>query len=239
MEYRVVDAGRGWSWITEGFALFRKSPLIWILLFILFAVINGALGYVPVLGAIAVYLLYPPLIVGFVIGCRAQDAGGELEVGHLLEGFRGDLTPLLAVGGLYLAGTFLIVVLLLVGFGASALTALLSAGSSPAGLAIGLGSALIMLLVALALSIPLVMGVWFAPMLVAFNKAPPVAAYKLSFSACLGNWLPFLVYGLALLILVFIAAIPFGLGFLVLGPTAIASLHTSFKDIFGAAAGPA
>ncbi|HEV7821153.1 MAG TPA: hypothetical protein VGO84_08220, partial [Burkholderiales bacterium] len=31
-EARSVEAGRGWEWIAEGFALFKKQPGTWILI---------------------------------------------------------------------------------------------------------------------------------------------------------------------------------------------------------------
>jgi uncharacterized membrane protein len=44
--------------------------------------------------------------------------------------------------------------------------------------------------------------------------------------------MPFLVYGLIAFGLALIAAIPFGLGFLLLGPVLIAAVYWSYRDIF-------
>jgi len=55
---------------------------------------------------------------------------------------------------------------------------------------------------------------------------------KASFVACLKNVVPFLVYSVILLPLAFVASIPLGLGWLVLGPVMAASLYTSYRDIF-------
>jgi uncharacterized membrane protein len=76
------------------------------------------------------------------------------------------------------------------------------------------------------------MALWFAPSLVVFNNLKPVDAMKASFLACLKNIVPFLLYGIVLIVLCFVAAIPLGLGFLVLGPVAIASIYTGYRDIF-------
>ena len=99
--------------------------------------------------------------------------------------------------------------------------------------ALGL-SFMLAVLVGLALALPVYMALWFAPSLIVFNNLKPVDAMKASFLACLKNIVPFLIYGVILLVLCFVAAIPFGLGFLVLGPVAIASIYTGYRDIFAA-----
>jgi uncharacterized membrane protein len=108
-------------------------------------------------------------------------------------------------------------------------------GGSP-GLHIGaMGvSFMLAILVVLALAVPLYMALWFAPSLIVFNNLKPVDAMKTSFFACLKNFMPFLLYGVIMLVLCFIAAIPFALGFLVLGPVAIASIYASYRDVFAA-----
>jgi uncharacterized membrane protein len=57
---------------------------------------------------------------------------------------------------------------------------------------------------------------------------------KTSFYACLKNIVPFLIYGVIAVVLCLIAAIPFGLGFLVVGPVLFASIYTGYRDIFTA-----
>ena len=97
--------------------------------------------------------------------------------------------------------------------------------------ALGLGL-IFALLVAAALSIPLLMAYWFAPALVALNGYSAFEAMKTSFFACLKNILPFLVYGLVGMVLGVIAMIPLGLGWFVLAPVGIASMYSSYRDIF-------
>ena len=68
--------------------------------------------------------------------------------------------------------------------------------------------------------------------LIVLHEMPPVAALKASFYGCLRNWLPFLVYGVVLFVFCLVAAIPAGLGFLVLVPVIAASVYTAYRDIF-------
>jgi uncharacterized membrane protein len=84
----------------------------------------------------------------------------------------------------------------------------------------------------LAFSLPLVMAVWFAPALVVLRGAEPWAAMKLSFSGCMKNVVPFLLYGLIGIPLAIVASIPLMLGWFIVGPVAIASVYTSYCDIF-------
>lgn len=87
----------------------------------------------------------------------------------------------------------------------------------------------------LLLGVPITLSIGFASALLVFNRLPPVDALKASCHACLKNFLVFLVYGLISLILCFFAALPIGLGFLVLGPVLAGSVYASYRDIFIAA----
>lgn len=84
----------------------------------------------------------------------------------------------------------------------------------------------------LLLGVPITLSIGFASALLVFNRLPPVDALKASCHACLKNFLVFLVYGLISLILCFFAALPIGLGFLVLGPVLAGSVYASYRDIF-------
>ena len=88
------------------------------------------------------------------------------------------------------------------------------------------------MLIGAALMLPVLMAVWFAPALVVFHGRDAVQALKESFIGCLKNILPFFVYGLVMFVFGILASIPFGLGWLVLGPVLAASVYTSYKDIF-------
>ena len=93
-------------------------------------------------------------------------------------------------------------------------------------------------LVMLALSIPLLMGVWFAAPLVMLHDGRPVDAFKASFFGCLKNVVPFLVYGVIAFFAAIIATLPILLGWLVLGPVIMGSMYAGYRDIF-TEAGPA
>jgi uncharacterized membrane protein len=67
---------------------------------------------------------------------------------------------------------------------------------------------------------------------VALNEVPVLRALQLSFLGCWRNILPFLVYGLVALGLVFVGSIPFGLGLLVVFPLLTIAIYLAYRDIY-------
>ena len=228
---RAVEAGRGWTWIADGFGLFKKAPGMWIALVIVLFVILVVLAFIPLLGAVATFLLMPLFLGGLMLGCRALQGGGELELGHLFAGFKEHTGNLIVLGALSIAGWIIVMLPVIAIVGAGAIFGMMR-GDAAGAAAMG-GSFVLAWLVAMALSIPIYMALWFAPALVVLRGLAPVAAVKESFFGCLKNVVPFLIYGIVLLVLGIVAAIPLGLGWLVLGPVAVASIYVAYRDIYG------
>jgi uncharacterized membrane protein len=167
---------------------------------------------------------------GIVIGCKALDTGGELEIGHLFAGFRERTGTLVGVGALYLAASLVImlVVGLIMGVG---MFTMMGGGDPQAMAAMGITMVLAML-VMFALLLPAIMAIWFAAPLVVFHEHGAIDAMKASFFGCLKNILPFLWYGVILFVFSIFASLPLLLGWLVLGPVLAASIYTSYRDIY-------
>jgi len=229
-EGRTVAAGRGWDWIVDAFALFRRQPGMWILIVLLAGILFIAISIVPVLGSLASALLFPVFAGGVMLGCRDLDQGGPLEIAHLFAGFKDKAGNLVMVGVFNLVGWVIIAFAVAAVAGGGVLMGVMRGGIEGAGLSIA--SMLIAALLVAALSVPLYMATWFAPALIVLGDLAPVAAVKVSFFACLRNWIPFLVYSVVLLLACVVAAIPAGLGFLVLIPVLAASVYTAYRDIF-------
>lgn len=243
MDARVVAAGRGWQWLIEGYGLFRMSPALWLVLTIVIALMWAVSFIIPALGPLLFNLLSPALFAGLMIGCRALESGKPLEFAHLFAGFRQHAAPLVTVGGVYLVGTVIVVGIVLVIAGDSMLPPVLSKPETDIET---LRAAARKMMFAFALGavfyLPLLMLIWFAPMLVVLGGVAPVAAMKLSFTACLSNTVPFLVYGAAILLAWIILSLPAALGsagavlaiaLLVASiPVLICSAYASYKDIF-------
>jgi len=234
MPARVVRAGAGVDWISDGWALFRKAPLMWIIFLVLFFLVHLGLGMVPWIGTLIGTIISPILMGGMALGCRSLETGGDLELEHLLAGFRRNTGPLVAVGLLYLVGELVLLSVFAMFAGMGLLTAVLS--GDEAAILSSLSSGLLFLalggLVTLALAIPLVAAYWFAPVLAMLHDVPAIPAMKESLFACLRNWLPMLVYGLVMLLLLVVAVIPLGLGLLVWAPLMFATIYTSYRSVF-------
>lgn len=238
---------RGWAWLREGLQLWRRNPAL--LTFATFGYLLSVIiiSLVPLLGQLAASLLMPALSVGVLNACRAVDAGRKAGPDVLFSGFRSNLQALVVVGGLYLAAT-LVVLLLVMLVDDGSLAAVMRGEDIDAQAADGasLGTTL---LLGLVLSTPVMMAYWFAPALAAWWKVPAPKAMFFSFYACLRNWRPFLAYAIALALfgavlpgvvigvlgllsptLGSLAALPIPL---IILPIVFASFYTATRDVFG------
>jgi len=226
-EGQAVPAGNGWTWITSAWGQFRANPGIWILVVVIFFVLALVIQIIPIVGPIAMALLGPVFVGGLMIGCRALEQGDALEVGHLFAGFRESTGKLVLIGVFSLVAFILVMVVVGLMLGGSILA--IAAGG---GADMNVTGMLLAVLVGFALALPIYMAMWFAPALVALQDMDVVAALKSSFFACLKNIVTFIVYGVIMFVLAIVASIPFGLGWLVLGPVLIASVYTAYRDIY-------
>lgn len=230
---RTVEAGRGVNWWTDAVTLFMKNPGMWIVLGLVLIVILTVLNFVPMLGGAASALLTPVFGGSWMLALRKQETGGALEVGDLFLGFKDALNPLLVLGALSLAAAAVLFVMMW-GVGIGAFMGMGTGAMHRSGLAVlaAAGAGMFAVLVALALIVPITMAFWFAPALVVFDGVAPVEALKSSFSACLRNLLPFLVYGALGLVATIVASIPAMLGWLLLLPLTGHSVYLSYRDIY-------
>ncbi|MEP6941351.1 MAG: BPSS1780 family membrane protein [Betaproteobacteria bacterium] len=236
---RSVPAGRGASWWGEAWRMFTPAVGIWLVITVILIVISLVMSLIPIVGNLAGQVLYPVFAGGLMLGCRAIDRGEPLTLNHLFAGFSQRAGPLFVVGLLYpgiaiaIGATVIGIVLVL--FGAAMFTALFTSAdafTSPAVLGGALMAITVASLLFLILFMPLVMAIWFAPALIVLRGREPWAAMKESFSGCLQNVVPFLLYGLIGIGLAIVATIPLALGWFVLAPLTIASIYTSYCDIF-------
>ena len=231
-EGHPVPAGHGWTWIASGWELFKRQPGIWVAIAIIAIVIVIAFYFMSAFGNILGLLFTPVFTAGFVIGAKALDEGRKLEIAHLFAGFTNRFGALIAVGAIYLALLLAIVVVSALATGMSVWVMLSASPDLTSATLSAMLSILLAWLIALALMVPVVMAVWFAPPLAVFNELGAFDALKASFVGCLKNTVPFLIYGLILLGFAVLASIPLCMGWLVLGPVIGASIYTSYRDIY-------
>ena len=246
---RVVPAKNGWSWLVRGFALFRKSPPMWLFLVFTYWIAATLLGQIRYVGPAASTVLLPVFFVSFMVMCAVLDRGGLLRPSLLFSGFRSGLGTLIALGALSLVS--IVVVLGIASLADSgALMTLILSGQQPSVEAMQDGSVLNAMLVAALAAPPVAMAFWFAPVLVAWSRIGAAQSLFYSFFAVWRNWRAFFVYGavLALAGAVFLIILTFAallaeekmqvlhslalILTLVSWPTLFASLYASYRDIF-------
>jgi len=233
LDPQARPAGQGWDWFRQGWGLFSQAPGLWIGIYLVLMGIMFGVALFPIVGTIAQNLLFPILGAGVMVGCDALRRGQPLEFAHLFAGFSRNSGQLVVLGVLYSVG---VLVVLLIAFvptiGLIGGLALFGAGD-PEVLINSIGMPILIgILLWVALLLPLVMAIWFAPALVILHDLPAIEAMRASFFGCLRNWLPFLVYSLVGLGLAVLATLPLLLGWLVLMPWMATSNYCAFREIY-------
>jgi uncharacterized membrane protein len=237
---RTVDMGRGLTWIQHGWTAFMQAPLMWIVNMVIFIVIYIVISSIPFVGALICHVLTAILGAGLMLAAHGLRSGRTMEATDLFGGFKAPLTsPLITTGVIYMAAWLTVYVIcglvFLAIFGMSGAVGTILSGDpgAIAGMLAGAGlGVLVVALLMVALSLPIVAAIWFAPALVAISNVAPVEALRASLFGCLRNILPSFIYGLIFLVLIIIGSIPFGLGLLVVLPLMITSTYAAYRDIF-------
>lgn len=235
---RKLSIGSGFSWFSGGFDLYRPEVFTFVLMTVVWFVVNVPLNFLPFLAQI----LGPVFLAGWMMAARSVDVGERATVEQLFGGFQYRFGSLLLVGIIPLAATLGILVLTMLAFGLSltlpgwdfmerGLTRFdpMNMPDIPAEMLAGV---LLTALVVLGLVTLLMMAVWFAPALVVFHELSAMDAMALSLRGCLANTWPFLSYGLLFLVLAVLATIPLGTGWLILFPVLMTSTYVAYRDIF-------
>lgn len=227
---REVDAGACFDWLHQGWAMFLANPGIWIGASILLLVILMAISIVPLFGQIAAHLLIPVFGAGMVQICKRLADGGQPEISDLFAGFRHNAGQLVMVGLFFALAVFSIAFLafLLVSGGILGGTVT----GRVAGFGIAFGGVMLAGLLVLMLSIPVIMATWYAPFLVYLHDMAPLDAMKASFAAGYKNWLAMVIFGIFLVVALFFAMLPLGLGMVLLLPVFSGAVYASYRDIF-------
>ncbi len=140
---------------------------------------------------------------------------------------------MLTLGAISIAFSLVLMLTLAAVMGGSAGTSALLGHDPETMHAQMMGAGLAGLLTVLLLSLVFLMAMLYAAPLVLFAGVPPMQSLKLSLKACLGNWLPLLIFGLILIPLAILASLPLMLGWLFLMPIIMIAIYASYRDIFG------
>ena len=169
MQARTLPAQRGWAWIIEGFMLWKRNPALITFLVFGYWLCLLVVAAVPFVGQVLMSLIMPALALGIYNGCKAvaenRKAGPEI----LISGFKQNLPEQIKIGGIYLAGTF--VVLGLTALVDGGILAELMLGKRKLDEATAEDPMLsVSLIVGTMCSTPLMMAYWFAPLLAGWGR---------------------------------------------------------------------
>lgn len=222
--------GHGMRWISSAFKLFKQDASMWIVTIIVAFIILLLMGAIPFLGSLASMALTYVWMGGLMLGCHAAYSGKSFDVKYLFAGFSNNLLKLVQLS---IIMSMLSMVIFALVIGPSNLEMILTLEQmAPAEQTQLVQVVSLKVLIALALLLPLTMAAWFAPVLIVIHNMSLLDAIKASASACVQNVMPFLLYGIVMLMFYIAALIPFMLGLLVFAPLIITSIYTSYRDIF-------
>ena len=233
MQSKSVSAGQGVEWFKCGWNLFKQDFGTWFIMLLIFIGIAIVLNLIPFIGGLAFAVISPVLVGGILYAASQMDQGQKIEIGHLTQGFKDKerMNKLLMLGVLTLVAQIILVFLAVIMLGGNAMmTAGESAEFDPATM-MTTGMSISMLLIMLVAML-IAMGFVYATPLVMLDGLSPVESIKTSFSACVQNILPLLVFGIIYILIAIIAMIPFGLGMLILIPVTFLAMYCSYKSIF-------
>lgn len=243
MNIRTVAPAYGWRWIVAGMQLFRRDPAQWLLLIGALFVASRLLFLLPLAPLLAV-LVAPHFLAGLAHGAQALEQKKPLRNGYLVSGFLSNAAPLLTIGAISLLGQVL-TLMVIVSIGGDAFSNIAKGISSGAGSPESMRAIqaeaprlMVAILAGFTVSLPLMMATWYAPLLVFFDELRPAAALYLSLLACIRNIMPLLVYGVVLIIPLYVftrIGLVLGqvdLGLWLLAPLIVPSIYASYRDLF-------
>ncbi len=248
----------GASWIVDGFKNFATSPFTWLLAVFLYLLMLGTLSMLPFVSIIST-IIAPIFMAGLMICAKQNKYNQQFSINNLFDGFRLNGGKLAGLGAIY----FGMIILIFMVFGAIMLVMVFSNVANIESLADPSNFSantvlifLLFLLIALAIMIPIIMAFWFAPALVIFHNIEIFDAIKLSFTGCMKNVMPYLIYSIVYIVVYLLAIIPVAIlaifldtndpnpilitlmvltgliEALILTATFITSLFASYEDIF-------
>ena len=199
------------SWLSEGFALFKNAPMFWVGCTFLWGIVSVILQIIPMIGSLISSIFSGIMYAFLMLAAHRVSHDEELSFAAVKE----DLKPnIVSVGILNILYGIIVA--------AVAFAAFAIAGDN---YMMGVSITMVVMIVA-------GMAFYFAPMLIAVNHLSIPEALKLSLIACIKNILPLIIFGILAIVLSFLGMIPLGLGLLVVMPLLILATYQAYSEIF-------
>lgn len=228
----------GWHWFGEGWRIFLLSPVMWLVLTLVWFILVITLHFLPYAGIPMIFLLTPALYAGFLYGARELDEGKDLEFRHL---FQGLLNKDSRVSFLLMGAVIALVALVLTAAGVQlggdtsvfAPPANIDPQSLTASEAVDPKPKIALFILHAAYSGFLISLLFlYSCPLMEFHLAKPKEAIKTSFEATLDNSRPLVLFSILYFVLGAICSATLGIGFLLLFPVTYCALYASYKSVF-------
>lgn len=234
-EPRAVDAGEGINWISQAWAMVKEKLGMWVLINIIFFAVILVVSMIPFINFFVSFIT-PILIGGIIAISEKQRKTGEVEIGLLFAGFQQKFGALFAVGAINF-GISLIGGIIAIMIGGTALLSIMlemSQGGqvSPETIMALSGSFFYIFVIMAVAGLVGAAMTWFAPALIMNHDFKVGAAISASLKAVSKNILPGILFFVVLAIIMFISAIPLGLGLLITFPIMYVGYYTTYRSLF-------
>lgn len=231
----------GHRWIGDGFQLFKSNALMLIVTLLVYYALAVIISFIPFVSVLS-SILSIVCIAGLYYGFYKAEQGEPYSVNHLFAGFKVNTQKLFLLGVFYLVSIIVLTVVAMIiaaiAFGPELFTLLMELEQTGEPTFTDEDATMFMLkislvvLVCMAFYIPVVMGIWFAPILVIIHGLDPFDAMKRSFRACLRNFWPLTWWSILVTLLLFATVFTLFLGLIVVMPVMMGSIYASYKYIF-------
>jgi uncharacterized membrane protein len=230
MDISSMELNRGWGLFGRGWNNFKTDPLTWVLVVVIFFLISLVLNLIPLLGGVVVAVISPALVAGFMKIAHDIEQGEKVGVGHLFQPIQDSRrrVPLLLLGLVALLATVVMAVLMAVFVGSAVQIGAAGDAVSMPLAGVGFFGIIVIFLMYLVIFAMLA----FSIPLVYFRDVELGDAIVGSIKGTIANIGPLVIFSLIYFVLAFFAMLPFGLGFLILGPVALAAVYGAYTEIF-------
>lgn len=209
MESNALPLSAGWRWFINGWELFKKSPVQFLIGTIIWLALELGIAFIPIAGPMIDGFIFPMLYAGFLNFASLVDSGKPAQIKDF---FVPLLNPKLLIQFSFLG-------LIIVGF--ELLSVAFASSLGAIAVAIFLPMAVVMVS-SLIFSVPLIL----------FNDIKFHLALKSSIQSCGKNFAVMVVMYFILLGFMVISAISYGVGLLIIIPLTFCGLYLGYRQAF-------
>jgi hypothetical protein len=110
MQINTIPAGRALDWFKQGWAIFSRDMVTWVLMTLVMGVGAFILNFLPIIGQIVLCLIMPALLGGMLYAAQQASKGQPIKLEYLwmvlLDGQK--RIPFIALGGILFGAVILV-----------------------------------------------------------------------------------------------------------------------------------